>query len=58
MDLLKVDREVTDVLNLVLDGDLADEDFLPELLKMKKGKLVQGLLSMITRVVACNAKID
>jgi hypothetical protein len=33
---MKVDREVMNVLKLVLDGEFADEDLLPELLKMKK----------------------
>jgi hypothetical protein len=34
--LMKVDHEVMDVLKFVLDGEFADEDLLPELLKMKK----------------------
>jgi hypothetical protein len=33
--LMKVDHEVMDVLKFVLDGEFADEDLLPELLKMK-----------------------
>jgi hypothetical protein len=56
--LMKVDREVMDVLKLVLDGEFADKDFLPELLKMNKGKLVKGILTLIPRVVACDVKID
>jgi hypothetical protein len=55
---MKVDREVMDVLKLVLDGEFVDEDILPELLKTNKGKLVKGILTLIPRVVACDAKID
>jgi hypothetical protein len=43
---------------VVLDGEFADEDLLPELLKMNKGKLVNGILTIIPWVVACDAKID
>jgi hypothetical protein len=58
MKLMKVDHEVMDVLKFVLDGEFADEDLLPELLKMNKGKLVKGILTLIPWVVACDAKID
>jgi hypothetical protein len=58
MKLMKVGREVMDVLKFVLDGEFTDEDLLPELLKMNKGKLVKGILTLIPRVVACDAKID
>jgi hypothetical protein len=44
---MKVDHEVMDILKLVLDGESADEDLLPELLKMNKGKLVKGTLTLI-----------
>jgi hypothetical protein len=44
---MKVDREVMDGLKFVLDGEFIDEDLLPELLKMNKGKLVKGVLSLI-----------
>jgi hypothetical protein len=39
------DREVMDVLKLVLDGKCADDNLLPELLKMNKGKLVKDILT-------------
>jgi hypothetical protein len=55
---MKVDREVMDVLKLVLDGEFAYEDLLPELLKMNKGKLIKDILTLITRVVVCDTKID
>jgi hypothetical protein len=58
MKLMKVGREVMDVLKFVLDGEFTDKDLLPELLKMNKGKLVKGILTLIPRVVACDAKID
>jgi hypothetical protein len=58
MKLMKVDHEVMDVLKFVLDGEFADEDLLPKILKMNKGKLVKCSLSLIPRVVACDAKID
>jgi hypothetical protein len=58
MKLMKVGREVMDVLKFVLDGEFTNEDLLPELLKMNKGKLVKGILTLIPRVVACDAKID
>jgi hypothetical protein len=52
------DREVIDVLKIVLDGECADDDLLPMLLKMNKGNLVKGILNLFPRVVACDAKID
>jgi hypothetical protein len=55
---MKVDREVMDVLKFVLDGEFADEDLLPKFLKMNKGKLVKGILTLIPWVVACDAKIE
>jgi hypothetical protein len=55
---MKVDHEVMDVLKFVLDGEFADEDLLPNLLKMNKGKLIKGILTLIPRVVACDAKIE
>jgi hypothetical protein len=47
MKLMKVDREVMDVLKFMLDGEFVNEDLLPELLKMNKGKLIQGILTLI-----------
>jgi hypothetical protein len=47
-----------DVLMFVLDGECADDDLLPKLVKMNKGKLVKGILTLIPQVVACDAKID
>jgi hypothetical protein len=55
---MKDDHEVMDVHKLVLDGEFADEDLLPELLKMNKGKLVKGILTLISGVVACDVKIN
>jgi hypothetical protein len=55
---IKDDREVTDVLKSVIDGKCADDDLLPDLLKMNKGKLVKCILTLIPRVGACDAKID
>ncbi len=52
------DHEVMDVLKFVLDGKCADDDLLPELLKMNKGKLVKGILTLIPRVVDYDAIID
>jgi hypothetical protein len=52
------DREVMDLLKFVLDGECADDDLLPKLLKMNKGKLVKDILILIPRVVACDMKID
>jgi hypothetical protein len=40
------DREVMDVLKLVLDGECADDDLLPMLLKMNKGKLIKGISNL------------
>jgi hypothetical protein len=50
--------EVMDVPKFVLDSEFADEDLLPELLKMNKVKLVKGFLTLIPQIVACDAKID
>jgi hypothetical protein len=55
---MKDDHDVMDVHKLVLDGEFADEDLLPELLKMNKGKLVKGILTLISGVVACDVKIN
>jgi hypothetical protein len=55
---IKDDREVMNVLKSMLDGKCADNDLLPELLKMNKGKLIKVILTLIPRVVACDAKID
>jgi hypothetical protein len=55
---MKDGREVVDVFKSVFDGKCADDDLLPELLKMNKGKLVKGILTLIPRVVACDTKID
>jgi hypothetical protein len=44
---MKDDREVMGVLKSVLDGKCVDDDLLPELLKMNKGKLVKGILTLI-----------
>jgi hypothetical protein len=55
---MKVDHEVMDILKLVLDGEFADEDLLPELLKMNKDKLIKCILALIPRFVACDVKID
>jgi hypothetical protein len=52
------DREVMDVLKFVLDGKCADDDFLPEILNMNKDKLIKSILTLIPRVIACDAKID
>jgi hypothetical protein len=41
------DREVMGVLKYVLDGNCADDDLLLELLKMNKGKLIKGILTLI-----------
>jgi hypothetical protein len=54
---MKIDHEVMNVLKLVVDGEFVDEDLLPELLKMNKGKLIKGILTLISRVVACDTKI-
>jgi hypothetical protein len=55
---MKTNCEVMDVLKSVLDGKCADDDLLPELLKMNKGKLVKCILTLIPQVSACDAKID
>jgi hypothetical protein len=55
---MKADCEVMNILKLVLDGELSDKDLRPELLKMNKGNLIKGILTLIPRVVACDAKID
>jgi hypothetical protein len=55
---MKDDREVMDVLKSVIDSKCFDDDLLPELLKLNKGKLIKDILILIPRVVACNAKID
>jgi hypothetical protein len=52
------DSKVMDVLKFVLDGECADDDFLPKLLKMNKDKLVKCILTLISQVVAGDAKID
>jgi hypothetical protein len=41
------DREVMDVFKFVLDGKCADDDLLPELLKMNKAKLIKVILTLI-----------
>jgi hypothetical protein len=46
------------VLKLVLDGELDDKDLLSELLKMNKDNLIKDILTLISRVVAYDAKID
>jgi hypothetical protein len=55
---MKSDCQVMDVLKHVLDDVLGDKDLLPELLKMNKGNLIKGILTLIPRVVVCDAKID
>jgi hypothetical protein len=52
------DHEVMDILKSVLDGKCADDDLLPEFLKINKGKLIKDILNLFPRVVACDAKID
>jgi hypothetical protein len=52
MKLMNVDCEVMDVLKFVLDGEFADENLLPELLKVNKGKLVKGILTLIPLVAS------
>jgi hypothetical protein len=58
MKLVKVDREVMDILKFVSDCEFAKEDLLPELLKMNKGKLVKDILNLIPQVIFCDVKID
>jgi hypothetical protein len=55
---MKADCEVTDILKLELDGECADDDLLPMLLKMNKGKFIKGILNLFPRVVACDKEID
>jgi hypothetical protein len=55
---IEYNREVMDILKSVLDGKCAADDLLPELLKINKGKLIKGILTLIPRVVACDTKID
>jgi hypothetical protein len=55
---MKVDHEVMNILKFVLDGEFANKDLLPKLLKMNKVKLIKGILTLIPRVVACDAKND
>jgi hypothetical protein len=55
---MNADLEVMDLLKLVLDGELGNDDLLPKLLKMNRGKLIKGILTLIPRVVTCDAKID
>jgi hypothetical protein len=38
---------VMDVLKLVLDGELGNKYRLPELLKINKGNLIKGILTLI-----------
>jgi hypothetical protein len=49
---------VMDVLKYVLDGNCADDDLLPKLLKLNKDKLIKGMLTLISRVIGCDVKID
>jgi hypothetical protein len=51
------DREVMDVLKLVLDGKCADDNLLPELLKMNKGKLVKDILTLIPELLLVMRKL-
>jgi hypothetical protein len=55
---MKADCEVMDILKLVLDGELGDKNLLPKLLKMNKGNLIKDILTLVSRVVAYDAKID
>jgi hypothetical protein len=41
------DHEVMDILKFVLDDECADNDLLPKLPKMNKGKLVKDILTLI-----------
>jgi ribosome-associated translation inhibitor RaiA len=52
------DLKVMDILKSVLDGECANDDLLPKLLKMNKGKVVKGILTLIPCVFACDTKID
>jgi hypothetical protein len=51
------DREVMDVLKLVLDGECADDDLLPMLLKMNRGKLVKGILNLFPQLLLVMQKL-
>jgi hypothetical protein len=51
------DCEVMDVLKLVLDGKCADDNLLPELLKMNKGKLVKDILTLIPELLLVMRKL-
>jgi hypothetical protein len=51
------DREVMDVLKLVLDGECADDDVLPMLLKMNRGKLVKGILNLFPQLLLVMQKL-
>jgi hypothetical protein len=50
--------KVMDVLKSMLDGECVGDDLFLKLLKMNKGKLVKGILTLIPWVVACDTKID
>jgi TusA-related sulfurtransferase len=41
------EMEVMDVLKVVLNGEVADKDLLPELFKMNKHKLIKDSLTLI-----------
>jgi hypothetical protein len=45
---IKDDREVMDILKSVLDCKCVDDDLLPELIKMNKGKLIKSILTLIS----------
>jgi hypothetical protein len=51
------DREVMDVLKLVLDGKCVDDNLLPELLKMNKGKLIKDILTLIPELLLVMRKL-
>jgi hypothetical protein len=51
------DREVMDVLKLVLDGECADDYLLPMLLKMNRGKLVKGILNLFPQLLLVMQKL-
>jgi hypothetical protein len=55
---MKADCGVMDALKLVVDGECANDDLLPMLLRMNKGKLIKGILNLFPRVPACDVKID
>jgi hypothetical protein len=58
MEVTYNDCEVMDILKSVFDGECVDDDLLPKLLKMNKGKFVKDILTLIPRVIGCDAKID